>query len=80
MLNVISYNLRIIRIIQKYFQLKIGRKIRIFSLSRKNNILMYEKECSAVIFTVKIDCGIPKSDSFQFGDNALQCELTLFII
>jgi len=26
------------RIIQEYFQAKIGRKIRIFSLARKNNI------------------------------------------
>ena len=33
----ISYNLRII---QEYFQPKIGRKIGIFSLGRKNNILI----------------------------------------
>ena len=37
-----SYNLRII---QEYFQPKIGRKIRIFSLGRKNNILIKKKEC-----------------------------------
>ena len=37
-----SYNLRII---QEYFQPKIGRKIRIFSLGRKNNILIKIKEC-----------------------------------
>ena len=39
--NVISYNSRII---QEYFQPKIGRKIRIFSLGRKNNILIKKKE------------------------------------
>ena len=33
-----------IRIIQEYFQPKIGREIRIFSLERKNNILMREKK------------------------------------
>ena len=32
-----SYNSRII---QEYFQAKIGRKIRIFSLAPKNNILI----------------------------------------
>ena len=32
-----SYNSRII---QEYFQAKIGRKIRIFSLARKNHILI----------------------------------------
>ena len=36
----ISYNLRII---QEYFQPKIGRKIRIFSLGRKNNILIKKR-------------------------------------
>ena len=35
-----SYNLRII---QEYFQPKIGRRIRIFSLGRKNNILIKKK-------------------------------------
>ena len=35
-----SYNLRIT---QEYFQPKIGRKIRMFSLGRKNNILIYKK-------------------------------------
>ena len=34
--NVISYNLRII---QEYFEPKIRRNIRIFSLGRKNNVL-----------------------------------------
>ena len=43
MSNVISYKLRIIRIIQEYSQPKIGRKIRIFSLGRKNNILTKKK-------------------------------------
>ena len=37
----VSFN---IRIIQEYFQPKIGREIRIFSLGRKNNILMREKK------------------------------------
>jgi len=32
-----------LRKIQEYFQPKIGRKIRIFSLSRKNNILIKKK-------------------------------------
>ena len=40
-----SYNLRII---QEYFQPKIGRKIRIFSLGRKNNILIKKKECTKI--------------------------------
>ena len=33
-----------LRIIQEYFQPKIGRKIRIFSLGWKNNILIKKKE------------------------------------
>ena len=41
--NFISYNLRMI---QEYFQSKIGRKIRIFSLGRKNHILVKNKECT----------------------------------
>ena len=32
-------------IILEYFLSKIGRKIRIFSLCRKNNILIQKKEC-----------------------------------
>ena len=40
-IDVISYN---VRIIQEYFQPKIGRKIRIFSLGRKNNILIKIKK------------------------------------
>ena len=43
MSKAISYNLRILRIIQEYFQPNIGRKIRIFSLGRKNNILIQKK-------------------------------------
>ena len=38
-----SYKLRIIL---EYFQPKIGRRIRIFSLGRKNNILIKKKECN----------------------------------
>ena len=30
--------------IQEYFQSKLGRKIRIFSLGRKNNILIKKKK------------------------------------
>ena len=33
------------RIIQEYFQAKIGKKIGIFSLARKNNILILKKGC-----------------------------------
>ena len=36
-INILSFNLRII---QETFQPKIGRKLRIFSLGRKNNILI----------------------------------------
>ena len=35
--------LKLLRIIQECFQPKIGRKIRIFSLGRKNNILVKQK-------------------------------------
>ena len=42
MINSFFFN-SISRIIQEYFQAKIGRKIRIFSLARKNNILIYKK-------------------------------------
>ena len=31
------------RIIQEYFQAKIGRKVGILSLARKNNTLIYKK-------------------------------------
>ena len=34
-----------LRIIQEYFQPKIGKKIRISSLGQKNNILKKKKEC-----------------------------------
>ena len=55
MSNVISYNLRIIRIIQEYSQPKIGRKIRIFSLGRKNNILIKKKSVALKKFRPKRD-------------------------
>ena len=48
-----SYNLRII---QEYFQPKIGRKIRIFSLGRKKNILIKKK--SWVGFWVRKDINL----------------------
>ena len=34
-----------LRILQEYFQPKIGRKIGIFSLGQKNNILIKKREC-----------------------------------
>ena len=41
------------RIKQEYFQAKIGRKVRILSLARKNNILNYKKKSvSAKILSV----------------------------
>ena len=43
-----SYKLRIIL---EYFPPKIGRRIRIFSLGRKNNILIKKEECTT--FKVK---------------------------
>ena len=43
-----SYKLRITLV---YFQPKIGRRIRIFSLGRKNNILIKKEECTT--FKVK---------------------------
>ena len=38
--------------IQEYFQPKISRKIRIFSLGRKNNILIKKKECGPKSLTL----------------------------
>ena len=43
--NVIKYNLRIT---QEYFQPKIGRKIRIFCLGRKNNIFIEKKSVAGI--------------------------------
>ena len=40
------------RILQGYFQPKIGRKIGIFSLGRKNNIPIKKKECRSAIRVV----------------------------
>ena len=40
-----------LRIIHEYFQPKIGRKVRIFSLARKNNILFF---CSVLFFFFKV--------------------------
>ena len=58
-----SYNLRII---QEYFQPKIGRKIRIFSLGRKNNIFILKKECIGLLFTMVTDKVWDFNDSFCF--------------
>jgi len=44
-----------LRIIQEYFQPKIGRKIRIFSLGRKNNILIKKR-----VYLYLISCSIDK--------------------
>ena len=48
-MSYISYNLRIM---QEYFQPKIGTKIRIFSLGRKNNILIKKKSVIAKLIFV----------------------------
>ena len=40
-----GYNLNLINAWQEYFQPKIGRKVRIFSLGRKNDVLVKRKEC-----------------------------------
>ena len=64
-----SYNLRII---QEYFQPKIGRRIRIFSLGRKNNILIKKKRVYRVtgkLFAMK---RFMKNKNSQRFDNALQ--------
>ena len=64
-----SYNLRII---QEYFQPKIGRRIRIFSLGRKNNILIKKKRVYRVtgkLFAMKRSM---KNKNSQRVDNALQ--------
>ena len=58
-----SYNLRII---QEYFQPKIGRKIRIFSLGWKNNILLKKKECTGV---GKVMSGQPRKADFPTREN-----------
>lgn len=42
---------------QEYFQPNIGRKIRIFSLGRKNNIFLLEKECNFVAVRSKETVG-----------------------
>ena len=44
MINYFFFNY-ISRIIQEYFQAKIGRKIRIFSLARKKQLSYMKKEC-----------------------------------
>ena len=54
-----SYNLRII---QEYFQPKIGRKIRIFSLGRENNILIKKKS----VFGTVNHSNVPTKRSFTF--------------
>ena len=41
--SVVSCDIYNLRIIQEYFQPKIGRKIRILSLGRKNNILIKKR-------------------------------------
>ena len=65
-----SYNLRII---QEYFQPKIGRRIRIFSLGRKNNILIKKKKrvyrVTGKRFAMKRSM---KNKNSQRVDNALQ--------
>ena len=56
-----------LRIIQEYFQPKIGRKIRIFSLGWKNNILIKKKKgvCSNIVD--KLGHANPKSLSSKIN-------------
>ena len=59
-----SYKLRIIL---EYFQPKIGRRIRIFSLDRKNNILIKKKECSWAVVLPKfraLNCSYKSKDTY----------------
>ena len=53
------------RIIQEYFQAKIGRKVRTLSLVRKNNILNYKKRVQVQKFYQSFDLGIDKSLIWQ---------------
>ena len=56
-----SYNLRII---QEYFQPKIRRKIRIFSLGPKNNIFMKKKSVSeSISVSLSSILGNPRVDN-----------------
>jgi len=48
-----GYNLRVM---QKYFQTRIVRKIRIFSLGRKTNVVIKRKECITFVVNYYI-CG-----------------------
>ena len=50
-INSKSYNLRIT---QEYLQPQIGRKIRIFSLGRKNNILIKKKKSVRIVFDQQV--------------------------
>ena len=49
------------RIIQEYFQAKIGRKIRIFSLARKKQHFYMKKEC-----IIKMGRFYPNGDHYCF--------------
>ena len=62
-IDVISYNSRII---QEYFQPKIGRKIRIFSLGWKDNILIKKESISNALLVAAVHVKI------KLGDNTLE--------
>ena len=70
-----SYKLRIIL---EYFQPKIGRRIRIFSLDRKNNILIKKK---SVVEFYKIVFGMNKLNLTIFFNlpSVIQPALTIHI-
>ena len=75
-----SYNLRII---QEYFQPKIGRKIRIFSLGWKNNILLKKKsvqglEKSCLVSPEKHDFPTRENNSFRFTCGKDESKLFFF--
>ena len=60
-----------LRTIQEYLQPEIGRKIRIFSLGRKNNILISiykKKECSVASFF-----GGTTSNGGEFSSYSSRC-------
>ena len=54
------------RLIQEYFQAKIGRKIRIFSLARRNNILI-QKIKRVYLETQQPDTDEARSDVLSRG-------------
>ena len=70
--SVVSCDIYNLRIIQEYFQPKIGRKIRILSLGRKNNILIKKRvylnlcatEMGAFVFSLHA-CIVERKKDFR---------------